>query len=137
MSELPAGTLTFLFTDIEGSTQLWEADPEAMKRALSRHNAILSANIGACGGTVHRDRGEGDSFFATFARAQDAVAAACTIQRALGTEPWPPNIALRIRIAIHSGEAEPDDWAPVVNRCARLRALAYGGQTLLSAAPRS
>lgn len=134
MSRLPAGPLTFLLSDIEGSTQLWDSNPQAMRRALEQHDALVSGAIKQHRGTVHRDRGEGDSFFATFRSARDAVAAACTTQRALHKAAWPENAIVRVRIAINSGEAEPDFWHPIINRCARLRTLAHGGQTLLSAA---
>lgn len=134
MSRLPAGALTFLLSDIEGSTQLWDSNPQAMRRALEQHDALVSGAIKQHRGTVHRDRGEGDSFFATFRSARDAVAAACTTQRALHKAAWPENAIVRVRIAINSGEAEPDFWHPIINRCARLRTLAHGGQTLLSAA---
>src|SRR5437870_2728545 len=89
MDELPSGTVTFLFTDIEGSTHLWEQHPEAMPATLARHDALLGDGIQLHGGVVVKSRGEGDSFFAVFARATDAVTAACTLQQALLAEPWP------------------------------------------------
>ena len=134
MSSLPSGALTFLLTDIEGSTRLWEADPQAMRRALSRHNALIATSIRDHAGTVLRDRGEGDSFFAIFRRPEDGLAAALVAQQAMTREPWPAEAPLKVRMALHSGEAEPGFWHPVINRCARLRSLAHGGQTLLSAA---
>jgi class 3 adenylate cyclase len=133
---LPAGTVTFLFTDIEGSTRLWEQHPEAMRAALARHDALLTAGIQQHGGGVVKSRGEGDSFFAVFARASDALAAACALQQALLAEPWPvEGQPLRVRMALHTGEADlrgDDYYGPAVNRCARLRAIAHGGQVLLS-----
>jgi len=139
MAELPSGTVTFLFTDIEGSTVRWERHPVAMRQALARHDTLLHARITTHGGVVATERGEGDSFFALFARSGDALAAACALQRALTSEPWPQEVApIRVRIALHTGEAgmwEGRDYrGAAVNRCARLRAVAYGGQTLLSAA---
>jgi predicted ATPase/class 3 adenylate cyclase len=137
MPDLPSGTVTFLFTDIEGSTVRWERHPAAMRAALARHDALLHAGIAAHYGVVLTERGEGDSFFALFARATDALAAACALQRALATEPWPPEVApIRVRMALHTGEAGvregSDHRGPAVNRCARLRAIAHGGQTVLS-----
>src|SRR5579872_6368743 len=104
MTELPRGTVTFLFTDIAGSTGRWEQYPQAMRDALARHDALLQEGISAHGGVVVTERGEGDSFFALFARASDALAAACALQRALATEPWPAEVApIRVRMALHSG----------------------------------
>src|SRR5207247_619569 len=100
------GTVTFLFTDIEGSTRLWEEHPEAMRAALARHDALAAADIAEHGGTLLKSRGEGDSLFAVFARASEAVSAACALQRAFLTEPWPTPTPLRVRIALHTGEAE-------------------------------
>lgn len=137
MADLPTGTVTFLLTDIEGSTRLWERHPDVMGTAVARHDALLTRCIEAWGGVVIRDRGEGDSFFAVFARATDAVAAACALQRALHAEPWPSPVVLRVRVGIHTGEAElrqGDYYGSAINRCARLRALAHGGQALLSQA---
>lgn len=137
MSELPVGTITFLFTDVEGSTKLWEQYPDAMRQALIRHDALIEACVAAHAGTVVRPRGEGDSRFAVFPRVTDAVAAACAIQRTLFSEPWPTETPLRVRLALHTGEAdlrEGDYYGTAVNRCARLRAIAHGGQTLLSLA---
>src|SRR5438105_13904451 len=87
--DLPSGTVTFLFTDIEGSTRLWEQHPETMRLALARHQTLVTAQIEQHGGAVVKSRGEGDSVFAVFARAADAAAAACGLQQALVAEPWP------------------------------------------------
>jgi class 3 adenylate cyclase len=137
---LPRGTVTFVLTDIEGSTRRWQQDAEGMKAALSRHDEILVGGIKDHGGVVLKQHGEGDSFFAVFARASDAVAAARDIQRALHSERWRGDWPILVRIAIHTGEAQEetaDDYrGPVVNRCARLRAMARGGQTLLSSSVR-
>jgi predicted ATPase/class 3 adenylate cyclase/tetratricopeptide (TPR) repeat protein len=134
---LPTGTVTFLFTDVEGSTRLWEQYPAAMRQALARHDALIEDLVVRQGGVLVRPRGEGDGRFAVFPRATDAVAAAATIQQALSTEPWPAQTPLRVRMALHTGEAdlrEGDYYGSAVNRCARLRAIAHGGQTLLSQA---
>src|SRR3712207_3252035 len=106
MAEMLTGTVTFLFTDIEGSTQLWEQQPQAMRAALVRHDAIIEVVVEQHQGTVVRPRGEGDSRFAVFARATDAVAAATAIQQAFHAEPWPTTTPLRTRIALHTGEAD-------------------------------
>jgi predicted ATPase/class 3 adenylate cyclase/Tfp pilus assembly protein PilF len=131
---LPSGTLTFLFTDIEGSTQSWEQYPEKMRVAMRRHDVLIESAVKQQAGLVVRPRGEGDSRFAVFPRASDALRAAVAIQRLFFAEPWtiPP---LRVRIALHSGEAELRDgdyYGCTVNRCARLRSAAHGGQILIS-----
>lgn len=137
---LPTGTLTFLLTDVEGSTKLWELNPEAMAAALARHDALIEACVAAANGVLVRPRGEGDSRFAVFAHAPSAVAAAFDLQCALHNEPWPTEQPVRVRIGIHTGEAElrgGDYYGPVVNRCARIRAAGHGGQTLISGATAS
>ena len=134
---LPSGTVTFLFTDIEGSTRLWQQHPDAMRVIMTRHDALLTAGIEQHGGVVVKSRGEGDSFFAVFVRATDAVASASTIQQALLCESWPSEISIRVRMALHTGEADLRDndyYGNAVNRCARLRAIAHGGQVVLSLA---
>jgi predicted ATPase/class 3 adenylate cyclase/tetratricopeptide (TPR) repeat protein len=135
MTELPTGTVTFLFTDVEGSTHLWELNPPAMKAATARHDSIVEETIAQFDGVLVRPRGEGDSRFAVFARASDAVAAAVRLQVMLHAEPWPPPTPLRVRMALHTGEADlrqGDYYGAAVNRCARLRAIVHGGQILLS-----
>jgi predicted ATPase/class 3 adenylate cyclase len=137
MADLPTGTVTFLFTDIEGSTRLWEQHPQAMEAALARHDALAAAIIEQYSGLLVKHRGEGDSLFAVFARALDAVVAASTLQQSLLAEPWPAETPLRVRMALHTGDAavrEGDYLGPTVNRCARLRAVAHGGQVVLSQA---
>src|ERR687886_1828781 len=137
MADLPTGTVTFLFTDIAGSTALWDQQPEAARVALARHDGLVEQIVVAHDGTVVRPPGEGDSRFAVFARATDAVTAAAALQQALAAEPWPTPTPLQVRIALHTGEAdlrEGDYYGTAVNRCARLRAVAHGGQTLLSQA---
>lgn len=137
MPLLPSGTVTFLLTDIEGSTRLWTERPDAMKAAVERHDALLAAGIEANGGALIKSRLEGDSIFAVFARTTDAVAAAVALQQALLAEAWTTSRPLRVRMALHTGEADLRDgdyYGPSVNRCARLRAIAHGGQVLLSLA---
>ncbi|MGN6176060.1 MAG: DUF4062 domain-containing protein, partial [Streptosporangiaceae bacterium] len=135
-AELPAGTVTFLLTDIEGSTRLWEAVPEAMEAALERHNRLLAGVIEDHGGVVVTSRGEGDSFFAVFPSAVSAVEAAGACQLALAGEAWPAGAVLRVRMGLHTGEARARgsgqvDHAPI-NRCARVKAAAHGGQVLVT-----
>jgi predicted ATPase/class 3 adenylate cyclase len=130
-------TLTFLLTDIEGSTRLWEAHRQAMAQALATHDRLVSQVVVDHGGRLVKAKGEGDSTFSVFDRPASAVAAALELQRALAAEPWPLPTPLAVRIAIHAGDAqerEADFYGPVVNRCARLRAIGHGEQTLLSAA---
>jgi class 3 adenylate cyclase len=129
MADLPDGTVTFLFTDVEGSTTLWERHPDRMRAALARHDRLIESPVEQHRGAVVRPRGEGDSRFAVFPRASDAVAAAAAIQQALHAEPWPPETPLRVRMALHTGEAdlrEGDYYGGAVNRAARLRAIAHG-----------
>jgi predicted ATPase/class 3 adenylate cyclase len=137
-AELPAGTVTFLLTDIEGSTRLWESEPEAMEVALQRHDRLLAEVIESHGGAVVTSRGEGDSFFAVFHSAVSAVEAAGMCQLRLGREVWPANMALRVRMGLHTGEVRVRggdhlDHTPI-NRCARVRAAGHGGQVLLTKA---
>ena len=136
MHNLPSGMLTFLFTDIEGSTVLWEEHPEQARTAMKRHDEIVEDVVGRHNGMLVRPRGEGDSRFAVFVRATDAVSGAAALQKALHTEPWRTPTPLRVRMALHTGEADLRDgdyYGSVVNRCARLRSAAHGGQTLISA----
>ncbi len=134
---LPTGTITFLFTDVEGSTRLWEAHPAAMRGVMAGHDALLTSVFERHDGVVVRPRGEGDSLFAVFVRASDAVAAAVAGQRALAAEDWGTIGPLRVRMGLHTGEAdlrEGDYYGSAVNRCARIRAAGHGGQILLSQA---
>ena len=128
-------TATFLFTDIEGSTSLWEREPQAMRVALQRHNGLLSSAIAGHRGCVFKT--VGDAFCVTFDDGADALAAAYQIQTSLGTENWPTRAPLRVRVALHTGPAylcEGDYFGTTVNRCARLLAVTRGGQTLLTSA---
>jgi predicted ATPase/class 3 adenylate cyclase len=133
VSELPTGTVTFLFTDLEGSTRLWEEQPEAMRTALARHDELLIAAIAAHGG--HVIKGMGDGVHAVFATADAAVAAAVEAQQAVEGEPWGPIGSLRVRMGLHTGVAEQrgdDYFGPTLNRAARLMAVAHGGQVVCS-----
>jgi predicted ATPase/class 3 adenylate cyclase len=132
MAMRAVGTVTFLFTDMEGSTRAWDAHPKETRAALQRHDEIVAKAIEANRGTIILERGEGDSVFAVFERASDAVVAACDLQLALGKEEWPSEVPLRLRVAIHTGEADADYRGPHVNRAARIRALGHGEQILLS-----
>jgi predicted ATPase/class 3 adenylate cyclase len=133
--ELPTGTVTFLFTDIEGSTTRWERDLQAMSEALARHDALLREAVESHGGFVFKT--VGDAFCAVFHRADEAVACALAAQRALVSEPWEAAGPLLVRMAIHSGAAEERDgdyFGPPVNRVARLLSAGHGSQLLLSLA---
>jgi predicted ATPase/class 3 adenylate cyclase/DNA-binding CsgD family transcriptional regulator len=126
---LPTGTVTLLLADVEGSTRLWETQPDEMTTAISRFNSVVSDIIAAHDGVRPVEQGEGDSFVAAFARASDAVTAALELQRA-------PLAPIRLRIGVHTGEIQLRDEGnyagPTINRTARLRDLGHGGQTLLS-----
>jgi predicted ATPase len=129
----PSGLVTLLFTDIEGSTRAWEAHSEEMKVALARHDEILRDEIERAGGFVFKT--VGDAFCAAFRTAPSALAAAVACQSALRAERWPEATPIRVRMALHSGECEERDgdyFGPVVNRTARLEAIAHGEQVLLS-----
>jgi class 3 adenylate cyclase len=131
----PKATVTFLFTDIEGSTKLWERDVEAMQSALARHDAILHSVIEEQEGYVFKT--VGDAFCCAFSTATDALAATLEAQRALLAEEWGAEGGVRVRMALHTGVAEERDgdyFGPPVNRVARLLSAAHGGQVLLSAA---
>ncbi len=132
---LPDGIVTFLMTDVVSSTLLWIQNRAQMYQAMRRHDQLLASAIEANGGVVLKERGEGDSFFAVFQRATDAVAAAVDAQRAVQLEPWPDKVDLRVRMAVLTGEADAQDRdyrSPAVNRCAKLRRRAVGNQILVS-----
>ena len=131
----PSGTVTFLFTDIEGSTRLWEAEPDVMRPSLARHDAIIRKAIDAHSGYVFSTGGDG--FAAAFGRAADAVAAAAEAQAELAAQQWPGGLELRVRMGVHTGESterDGDYFGSAVNRAARLMAAGHGGQVLVSAA---
>ena len=136
MADLPSGTVTFLFTDIEGSTAHWERVPQAMAAAVERHFHLLRVAIDAHGGVLFKT--VGDAGQAAFPTAPAAVAAALEAQRELATASWPEiDHTLRVRMAIHTADAQPRDGdylTPGLNRLSRLLAAAHGGQVLLSRA---
>src|SRR5437868_3095890 len=136
MLQLPTGTLTFLYTDVENSTLRWEQYPGAMKAAIERHDAILQDAIDAAKGIVFRRMGDG--FCACFVLAPQALDAVLAAQRALHMEKWDPRIApIKVRMALHTGPGEVRDGdyvGPHLNRIARLLAVGYGGQVLLTGA---
>jgi class 3 adenylate cyclase len=107
MAELPSGTVTFLFTDLEGSTRLWEEQPDAMRDALARHDTILRTAVGSHRGHLVKMRGDG--VHAAFTTPRDAVGAAVAAQRALAAEPWGETGPLWVRMGIHTGEAQYRD----------------------------
>ncbi len=126
---LPTGTVTLLLADVEGSTRLWESQPEQMTAAFARLDRVLSDLVAAHGGVRPVEQGEGDSFVVAFARASDAVACALGLQQA-------PLAPVSLRIGVHTGEVQLRDEGnyigPTINRTARIRDLAHGGQTVLS-----
>ena len=126
---LPSGTVTLLLADVEGSTRLWENQPDEMTAAVARLDAAVADATAAHNGARPVEQGEGDSFVVAFARASDAVACALALQRA-------PLAPIRLRIGLHTGEVQLRDEGnyigPTINRTARLRDLAHGGQTVLS-----
>src|ERR1700724_1127124 len=128
---LPTGTVTLLLADVEGSTRLWETQPEEMTAAVARLDRVVLEAVAANDGVRPVEQGEGDSFVVAFGRASDAVACALWLQRA-------PLAPIRLRIGVHTGEIQLRDDAnyigPTINRTARLRDLAHGGQTVLSGA---
>lgn len=132
---LPSGLVFFLFTDIEGSTVRWDRDPEAMQRAVRRHDVLMRDAIERAGGTVFKTIG--DAFCAVFWSAADAVAAALGAQQDLAAEDFSEVGGVRVRKAIHGGTADERDsdyFGPTVNRVARLLAIGHGEQVLLSGA---
>ena len=130
---LPSGTVTFLFTDIENSSPLWEEQPAAMSVALARHDELLRTAVADRAGVVFSKAGDG--LAAVFARAGDAIKAAAAAQCVLASERWP--VVLKVRMGVHTGEAEERDgdyFGPALNRAARLMSSATGGQVLVSLA---
>ena len=130
---IPSGTVTLLFSDIEGSTRLWEKSPEEMAHALERHDQLLRHAMAEFGGYVFKTIG--DAFCVSFETCHDALRAALATQRSLADEPWPSGAEIRVRLALHTGvcqERDGDYFGPTVNRAARLMAIAHGGQVLVS-----
>src|SRR6202050_4476798 len=133
---VPTGTVTFLLTDVERSPLLWEERGEVRAGVMARCHDLLAETMQARGGVLPEEQGEGDSAVGVFVRASDAVACALDLQLALRSEPWPEGVDLRVRVALHTGEAVLRDarnyTGPSIHRCARLRAIGHGGQMLLS-----
>jgi predicted ATPase/class 3 adenylate cyclase len=134
---LPSGDVTFLLTDVEGSTRAWEEHPDEMPAALGRHKSVVRRAVENHGGMVVKDTGDG--LFAVFAAAADSVSAAVEAQRDLYDIDWGVVGPLRARMGLHSGEMDPihrDYYGPAVNRCARIMGVAHGGQVIMSSATR-
>jgi predicted ATPase/class 3 adenylate cyclase len=134
---LPAGTVTFLMTDIEGSTRLWDKDSASMQQAMARHDSLVGEHTQRSGGKLVEAGREGDSVLAVFERARDGLACALSLQLAFAAEAWPTGAELRLRMALHSGEADLREghfYGTAVYRCARLLAAGHGGQILVSQA---
>jgi class 3 adenylate cyclase len=131
MAGLPSDTVTFLFTDLEGSTRRWEDDADAMRVAVARHDVLLEDAIISQGGMVFSRMGDGMA--AAFGSAPQGIAAAVDAQLALAAESWGAIGPLRARMGLHAGEGtvvgEQHDSQPL-NRCARLMAVAHGGQVV-------
>ncbi len=135
MTGTPSGTVTLLFTDVEGSTALWDTEREAMAAALRRHDEIVREAIEQAGGYVFKTAG--DSFCAAFSAARTGLDAALTAQLSLAAQSWPTSRPIAVRMGLHAGvceERDGDYFGPAVNRAARLLAVARGGQVLVSAA---
>src|SRR4029453_13512472 len=135
--EVPTGTVTFLFTDIEGSTQLLKQLAGDYGEMLAEHQRILRAAFEGHGGWEVDT--QGDSFFVAFRRAKDAVAAAVAAQRDLATHPWPHGVELLVRMGLHTGEPQVGEQRYVgigVHKAARIGAAGHGGQVLLSSTTR-
>jgi WD40 repeat protein/class 3 adenylate cyclase/tRNA A-37 threonylcarbamoyl transferase component Bud32 len=136
-ASLPTGVLTFCLTDIEGSTALWDAHPAEMATALVVHDEVVASTVEAHGGRFLKSMGEGDSTVSVFATPAAAVDSALSVVRRLAATPWPGELELRARVAIHTGEAErrgSDYYGTTLNVAARVRGLADGGQVFLSRA---
>ncbi len=133
---LPSGVVTFLLTDVADSTALWESAPQMMTEVITRHYEILHAAVTSSGGALPVEQGEGDSVVAAFRNGSDALAASLTAQQALAAEPWPDNIEIAVRMALHTGETQLRDLGnyagETIIRAARLRALAHGRQIVAS-----
>src|SRR5262245_45154102 len=135
MAELPSGTVTFLFTDLEGSTRLWEQYPQPRTHSWARHGAILSDAIAECGGHIVKMTGAG--VHAAFSDAASALHAALDAQQAFSEHTWDDIDPLRVRMGIHTGHADARDgdyFGAAVNRAARLMSVAHGGQIVVSLA---
>lgn len=130
----PSGTIAFLFTDIESSTELWQHYREAMTTAVLSLDELVEDVAAANRGVLVQERGEGDSHFIVFDRASRAVVAAADLLAAAASERWPEDLTLKMRAGVHLGEVDDAvrPYGTSVNQAARLRSLAYGGQAVTS-----
>ena len=135
-TQAPSGTVTFMLTDLEGSTRMWEQEPTAMKSAMVRHDELLERAVASNDGFVFSRMGDGMA--AAFSMAGDAVSSAMTFKQALAEENWLTAAPLKARIGLHTAEAviiDDTGYASLpINRCARLMAAAHGGQVVISGA---
>ncbi len=131
----PSGTVTFLFTDVVGSSDLWEQHPAAMRDALAQHDDVVRSALHARGGYIFSTAG--DAFSAAFSSPGEAVLAALDAQTALGGADWPDGVELWVRMGLHTGTADEragDYFGPTLNRAARIMGVAHGGEVMVSAA---
>ena len=139
LTSLPTGTVTFLISDIQASTAAWDRNPEAMKEALARHDAIFEEAVAAQKGAIVESGREGDSLLCVFTTAAEAVRSALDVQLGLSRERWPDGAEIAVRVALHTGEPDlrgAHYHGPVVYRAARLLATAHGGQIVVSSTTR-
>jgi class 3 adenylate cyclase len=137
MALLPEGTITFVLTDLQGSTQAWERQPKAMRSAMARDDAILASLVSDHAGALVEAGREGDSVLAVFRTAGAAAACALDVQNSFASKSWTEGLELKVRIALHTGEVQLRDgryFGPALNRCARLLATCHPGQILLTKA---
>ena len=138
MTALPTGTVSFLLSDVESSTVQWGSEPEAMAKAIARHYELIDEIVSTHRGVRPVEQGEGDSVVAAFSRPSDALQAALDVQRRFESERWPTSSPLKVRIAVHTGEARLRDEGNyagnAIIRAARLRSVAHGGQIVVSSA---
>src|SRR5437899_2055951 len=130
---IPSGTVTFLFTDIEGSTRLWEEDPTAMGTALAEHDTLIRKCVESHSGYVFKT--VGDAFCAEFSAPKLALSAALAIQRSLAPSQNEPDISIKVRVAVHTGEVElrgRDYFGPTLSRLSRILSAGHGGQILIT-----
>jgi predicted ATPase/class 3 adenylate cyclase/DNA-binding CsgD family transcriptional regulator len=140
VARLPDGTITFMLTDLQGSTRAWEGQPKAMRAAMARHDAILARTIKDHKGEQVEAGREGDSILAVFRTAANAADCALEIQENFASETWPDGLELQVRVALHTGEAQLREghyFGTALNRCARLLTLCHPGQILLTKATES
>ena len=137
MAQLPEGTITFMLTDLQGSTRAWDSKPRAMRSAMARHDVIIGVAVRRHAGELVETGREGDSVSAVFRTAATGAACALNIQSEFAAEKWPEEIVFNVRIALHTGEAELRGghyYGSALNRCARLLAICNPGQVLLTKA---